>query len=284
MEEQPDKNGGLPQAALRARSTFRVYLEFAKKSFQKRMQYRLANIAGLGTNFFFAAIQIFVFSAFYAAQTEPQPLNLREVTTYICLGQSFLMTMPLWGKSEIANAIKDGSVALQLIKPVDFQGYWFADECGKAAYYVMMRALPTFVLGKVVFGMQIPLDAAILFPFIVSITMSILMGAAINIAVFGTTFWTLDATGISGFVFTLVTFFSGFLVPIALWPEWLARIASWLPFEGLVSLPFSIYLGKITGGAILIVLGKQLLWTLVFIALGRAVLQRGFSRLVVQGG
>ena len=74
------------------------------------------------------------------------------------------------------------------------------------------------------------------------------------------------------------------LVPIALWPEWLAHIGTWLPFEGLIDIPFSIYLGKITGMEAWIAIGKQMMWTLFFIGVGRAFLSRGFSRLVIQGG
>ncbi len=262
----------------------RVYLEFAKKSFQKRMQYRIANLAGLLTNFFFATVRILVFTAFYAAQTEPMPLDLNEVITYVCLTQAFLMVMPLWGRAEIAETIKDGSVAMQLAKPVDFHGYWFADECGKSIYYVIMRAIPTFVLARFLFDMWIPLDLTVIILFLFSITLAIVLGAAINITAFGTVFWTLDATGIVGFAFTLSTFFSGFLVPIALWPEWLQQIAAWLPFEGLVHLPFSIYLGKLTGGAALTAIFKQSLWVLIFVSLGRLILRRGFSHLVIQGG
>ena len=42
-----------------------IYVAFAMKSFQKQMQYRVANLAGLTTNFFFLLVQIFVYSAFY---------------------------------------------------------------------------------------------------------------------------------------------------------------------------------------------------------------------------
>jgi len=262
-----------------------VYLEFGKKAFQKRMQYRLANLAGLSTNFFFAAVRIFVFAAFYEAQTAPQPLNLDEVTTYVCLTQAFLMVMPFfWGNCEITASIKDGSVALQLCKPVDFYGYWFADEVSKSVYYILMRGLPTFALGKLLFNMQIPLAPVVWLSFVASIVCTLALSAALNIAVRGTVFWTLDATGIAGFVSTLVMFFSGFLVPISLWPEWLQQISAWLPFEGLVHLPFSIYLGKITDGAVFVALAKQVMWFLVFVGVGRFVLRLGFSRLVVQGG
>ena len=83
---------------------------------------------------------------------------------------------------------------------------------------------------------------------------------------------------------SVIMLFSGMLVPIALWPEWLAHIAGWLPFEGLIDIPFSIYLSKITGIEVWIDISKQIAWSLFFLGMGRLFLSRGFSRLVIQGG
>ena len=265
--------------------TFHVYLAFVKKSFQKRMQYRVANLAGLTTNFFFLLVQIFVYTAFYAARTGPQPLNLEELITYFVLCQVSFMLMPFGGaRSEITTAIKGGDVVLQLTKPVDFQAYWFADECGRAYYYLFMRGLPTFLISLLFFKVTIPQQPAVLGTFAISMMLSIFMSAAITITIFSSAFWTLDTTGISGMSYSIITFFSGMLVPIALWPEGLAHIARWLPFQGLIDVPFSIYLGKITGVEVWIAIGKQMAWNLFFLGLGRILLSRGFSRLVIQGG
>ena len=150
----------------------RPYLEFAKRSFQKRMQYRVANLAGLTTNFFFAAVRILVFSAFYAHHASPEPLSLQEVITYICLTQAFIMAIPAWGLPDVAQTIRTGEVALQLTKPVDFQFYWFADELGRSFYYVVMRALPTLVLARFLFGMTFPADLGTAMFFLCSITLA----------------------------------------------------------------------------------------------------------------
>ena len=265
--------------------TFHVYLAFVAKSFQRRMQYRVANLAGLTTNFFFLLVHIFVYTAFYAARTDPQPLNLNEIITYFVLCQVFFMLMPFWGaRSEVTNAIKDGSVALQLTKPVDFHAYWFADECGRACYYLFMRGLPTFLISIIFFTVAIPTQPITLMAFAASMILATFMSAAITIAIFSSAFWTLDTTGISGLSYSIITLFSGMLVPIALWPEWLGSLAAWLPFGGLIDVPFSIYLGKITGVGIWIAIGKQMIWFVFFLGLGRLLLQRGFSRLVIQGG
>ncbi len=265
--------------------TSHVYLAFVTKSFQKRMQYRVANLAGLTTNFFFLLVHIFVYTAFYAASTEPQPLNLKEIITYFVLCQVSFTLMPFWGaRSEVTQAIKDGSVALQLTKPVDFHTYWFADECGRACYFLLMRGFPTFLISILFFEVTFPEQPIVLIAFAVSMVLAIFMSAAITITIFSSAFWTLDTTGISGMSGSIIMLFSGMLVPIALWPEWLAQIAEWLPFAGLIDVPFSIYLGKITGIGVWMAIGKQMMWNLVFIGLGRFFLSRGFSRLVIQGG
>ncbi len=262
-----------------------VYLAFAEKSFQKRMQYRVANLAGLTTNFFFLLVQIFVYTAFYAARTGPQPLNLDEIITYFVLCQVSFMLMPFWGaRSEITSAIKSGDVVLQLTKPVDFQAYWFAHECGRAYYYLFMRGFPTFLISIFFFKVSIPQQPAVLITFAISMMLSIFMSIAITIMIFSSAFWTLDTTGVSGTSYSIITFFSGMLVPIPLWPEGLAQIARWLPFEGLIDVPFSIYLVKIRGVEVWFAIGRQVVWTLFFLGLGRILLSRGFSRLVIQGG
>ncbi len=266
-------------------SSIIVYLAFVAKSFQKRMQYRVANLAGLTTNFFFLLVHVFVYTAFYAAATGPQPLDLDEVITYFVLCQVFFMLMPFFGaRSDVTNAIKDGSVALQLTKPVDFHGYWLADECGRACYYLLMRGLPTFLISLLFFAVAIPTEPTTLMAFTVSMSLAAFMSAAITITIFSSAFWTLDTTGISGLSYSIITLFSGMLVPIALWPDWLAHIAAWLPFGGLIDVPFSIYLGKLIGTEVWIAIGKQMLWVLFFLGLGRILLNRGFSRLVIQGG
>ena len=265
--------------------TFNVYFAFVRKSFQRRMQYRVANLAGLTTNFFFLLVHIFVYTAFYAASTEPQPLNLNEIITYFVLCQVSFMLMPFWGaRSEVTQAIKDGSVALQLTKPVDFHAYWFADECGRACYFLLMRGFPTFLISILFFKVTFPQQPTVFMAFAVSMVLAIFMSAAIMITIFSSAFWTLDTAGISGMSGSVIMLFSGMLVPIALWPEWLAHIAEWLPFAGLIDVPFSIYLGKITGLGVWSAIGKQMMWCLVFIGLGRFFLSRGFSRLVIQGG
>ena len=101
----------------------------------------------------------------------------------------------------------------------------------------------------------------------------------INVAAF----WLLDTRGLAT-VMGGIIFLSGFMVPVAFFPGWLQAVVGWLPFTAIVMLPIEVYLGKMTGLALLAELGRLAVWAVILIAAGRLVLAVGEHRLVVQGG
>ena len=76
----------------------------------------------------------------------------------------------------------------------------------------------------------------------------------------------------------------GMIVPLPLFPDWLQHILAYLPFAGVVDLPFRVYNGNIPASDVAFVLARQLGWTLLLVAIGRWMLSRGMRRIVVQGG
>ena len=82
----------------------------------------------------------------------------------------------------------------------------------------------------------------------------------------------------------MVTFFSGMIIPLPLFPDWAQPVVRALPFAGLVDLPFRVYTGHIPPHAVVAVLRHQLLWTIALVLFGRWLLSRGMRRVVVQGG
>jgi len=96
--------------------------------------------------------------------------------------------------------------------------------------------------------------------------------------------WTRMATTAMTLAATAWTFLSGFAVPLALFPSPWRGIAETLPFAGMIQTPVDIFLQKQEGLALLAVMGRQLLWALVLLLLGRWMLAAATRRLVVQGG
>jgi ABC-2 type transport system permease protein len=79
--------------------------------------------AGLVTQCFWGAIRLMIVAAFYAAATQAQPMSLPEVVVYIWLGQAFFGMLPWNIDEEFAQKVRDGSVAYDLLRPVDLYAF-----------------------------------------------------------------------------------------------------------------------------------------------------------------
>jgi ABC-2 type transport system permease protein len=79
-------------------------------------------------------------------------------------------------------------------------------------------------------------------------------------------------------------FFSGALVPVWFLPGALRTLADFLPFQAVIYLPTTIYLGGVPGPGILKVMALQLGWLVGLSLLARVMWLRAVRRVVVQGG
>lgn len=261
-----------------------VYLHIAAKSFQRNLAYRAANLAGIATNTFFAAIYVLIYTALFQGRGEVGGLGLRDTVTYAVISQSLLMVMSVFGNQDLSEAIVKGSIVGDLARPVDFYLYWAAIDLGRAAYFLVFRGLPTFAVGLFLFRARLPVDlgSGLLFLF------TLCTGAAVSFAFRFITnslaFWTSDVRGVLYLANTVIMFFSGFMVPLNFFPAWLQAAAELLPFRALAHLPISVYLGKVDGKALTAALGQQLLWLVVLVLAGRWLLGRMVRRVTLHGG
>ena len=61
----------------------KAYAAVVSARFRMLLQYRVAALAGLGTQVFWGLIRMMFFTAFYRSTTAPQPMSLTDVITYI---------------------------------------------------------------------------------------------------------------------------------------------------------------------------------------------------------
>ena len=159
-----------------------------------------------------------------------------------------------------------------------------AFDLGRATYHVLFRGVPPFIVGALVFTLVYPRDALVWLAFVASVALAVVVSFGFRALYNAATFWLLDVRGmimVSGIALNL---FSGFLVPISFFPDWLAAIARATPFPSMVQTPIDIFVGRTTGLDIVAALASQLAWALVMIAAAQAVFAAGVRRLVVQGG
>lgn len=262
----------------------RLYYELAKRSLKRQTAYRAANWAGLITNCFFGCLRSYVFIALYATRPEAAGYDLLDSLRYTWLTQGLLAFTFMWGWWDVASSIRSGQVASDLAKPFDYYAFWLSQDLGRAVYHFLFRTVPIYAVGLCLFGLGLPGDPLAWVGFSASLWCAALVSFGFRFLVNLSAFWLLDWRGPAMLANIFTTFFSGLLLPIAFFPDWLRGISEALPFQAMIYIPTAIFLGKLTGWSILLALGQQLGWFVVIALLGRALLGVATRRLVVQGG
>jgi ABC-2 type transport system permease protein len=261
-----------------------AYWAVVSARFRMHLQYRAAALAGIGTQLFFGLVMVMVYGAFYRSTTRPQPMTYPEVVTYIWLGQALLGLLPWSLDLEMLSVIRSGNVAYELLRPVDLYSFWFLRIMGGRLAGTLLRAVPQFLLAGLFLGMQPPASPASGAAWAASTVAAVLLGCAISTVGGISMLWTVSGQGAAELIPTLVVVFSGMVVPLPFFPDWAQRFLDFLPFRGLVDVPFRLYLGHLPPSRAVPLVAQQLLWTAALVGFGRWLLARGTRRVVVQGG
>jgi ABC-2 type transport system permease protein len=262
----------------------RVYWELAWVGFHRYATYRGAAFAGVFTNTVFGFILASVMIALFTVRPHIGGYDLQDAVTYIWLTQGLLMTVYIWGWVELAQRIRTGDVITDLQRPVDFQGYWLAQDLGRAAFHAIFRGIPPFLVGALAFPLRLPARPLTWIAFAVSVGLAVCLSFGLRFAANVLAFWILDYRGVNVMAMAAWTLLSGMIVPIAIFPPWLKTVATALPFSGMVQSPSTVFLEKAEGLGVLLTLLSQLGWALVLLAAGRWLLAVATRRLVIQGG
>jgi ABC-2 type transport system permease protein len=262
----------------------RLYYEIALRSFRRATTYRSAYIAGILTNAFFGALRSFVYVALYGAGGAVAGFSLQEAISYTWVTQALISIGAGWVFSrELMTSIRTGDVVTDMSRPWNFYGYWLSQSLGERGFNLLVRGALTYLLGVLYFGAHLPsLPEAL--GFAAAIGLALVLSFAFSFIVNLSAFWLVEAGGVMMIANIMLSFFSGFLLPIAFFPPALAAIARVLPFQAITGLPAQIFLGQIRGAALGQALMLQLFWTVALVGLGVLMLRAAERKVVIQGG
>lgn len=121
-------------------------------------------------------------------------------------------------------------------------------------------------------------DAARLALFVIALTFAWMINFLIQ-ALFGIlAFWMDKSDALFGIWFALYSLLSGYIAPLATFPEALRPLLMALPFRGMLGLPVEILGGFVTPGEALLEIGAQLGWVVILWVGVRVAWDRGVAR------
>lgn len=265
--------------------TAKVYWRLVVAGFRRQWHYKLAMFAGLFTNCVFGFVRAAVMVAAVGSTGGFAGYDAGSIGAYVWISQGLLGALQFMAAElELAERIRTGDIVVDFLRPVDIQLSNLAADIGRAACTLIPRGLPSLVIGSLTFGLVLPGTPE---SYLLG-ALSVLCAAAISfLALFALTmagFWVVETRGIRTLYQTCGPFLAGLFVPVHLFPDWLRGLALATPFPSMLQAPVDVLSGRVAGWEAVHVVGAQVFWLLVMMALGRVLLAAGRRKLEVQGG
>jgi ABC-2 type transport system permease protein len=260
------------------------YSEYLRISFLTMLAYRARYFVGITTYLIYISVNYFIWKAIFENSPSIGSYTFSQMITYITIGwisRSFYYNRL---ESEIAQKVVKGDLALDLLKPVNFQWMQYARTLGEAIFRLFLFTLPTYIVALFFFPIPFPKHFLTLIYFMAATFNAFMLFTTINYLVGLFAIPLQNIEGLSYAKSNLMLFFSGLLIPFDFLPGIFKNLMMLLPFGGISYIPLQIYLEKFTTQQVFINLSTQLLWVIILHYLGQMAFRYFTRRLVIQGG
>jgi len=261
-----------------------MYIEMWKNSFKQCLVYRANTIIRLFTSFVYLFVTVNIWQALYRNVDMVDGVSLSDMITYVLIVQILVCFRRLQLSRYYGQRIINGNVSIDFIRPVSLKYSAFATVSGEVVFQIIFFSVPMLILGVILWGFIFP-DAVWQWAmFLTSAFLGALVYASIEYIMSLTVFWAKTAFHIEWFIGALFTLFSGAMVPLWFYPDWLRWIANMLPFRFVIFEPANIFVGNAGFEQASLVIIFQLLWIVALNVVGHFIWQRAQLVVTVQGG
>ena len=134
-----------------------AYLALARAGFRRWSSYRAATLAGVFTN-----TDLRVHPRRDPARRarrrrrRSRGYSRADAITYTWLTQALIMMIAMWNWVDLATRIQTGDIVTDLQRPIDLQAAYLSEDHGRALYQLLARGLPPFLVGALVYDLDVP--------------------------------------------------------------------------------------------------------------------------------
>ncbi|HEU4346442.1 MAG TPA: ABC-2 family transporter protein [Actinoplanes sp.] len=258
-----------------------------RAGFRRYATYRQATVAGAFTNVVFGFLRCYVLLAVAAAVTGGRPAgyDTTQLATYVWVGQGLLSVVWIGHWSDLADRIRSGDVAADLLRPVPPVTSYLAADLGRAGHALATRFIPPLIVGMIFFALYVPARWQTVPLFAVSVVLAVTACFAGRFLVNAVAYWLHDARGPMMVWAMSAGVLSGLYFPLRLLPDWAALVLYLgTPFPGMLQIPLDTLVERDPPAVQAGLVAVQAVWAAVLLAVCSRVQRRAEHRLVVQGG
>ncbi len=264
----------------------RAYLSLMRSAVMENMQFRMSVLVMLFGNMVYLVVIYNLWKAIYASVDTPvvNGMTFSDTMIYLVLASAQFAFMEAYLVWEMGRGVQDGSIIVQLIKPMSYGTYQLFYILGGNLFYFIVTFIPTFVIVEIITGWVIPVGVNLLY-YLISVIFGMMINFAVDYFVGTICLYTQSIWGINIMKQILVTFLSGATVPLAFFPEILRRIVMFLPFHAIYNTPLTLLIhNDLPVAQVGHMLFTQFVWVLVVFVLAKVFWKVSERVITVNGG
>ena len=261
-----------------------AYIEFAKRAFSREGTYRFQVFSRIGS----VLLRVFLLSTLwtnlYRANGVQAGISLPSMITYVVIALLLDIVYGVNGAYVVREKIREGSIAIDFMRPISVPLYVFADTVGQTGF-ALLQCVPALLLSGLLVHVSGPASPVAFAGFIAALAIGFVVNYFIDMIMATITFWTMEIFGVQLMVQFIASLLSGSLVPLYFFPQgWVQNILFASPFAALYNAPLSMWIGKYQGEQIVETLILQAVWAVILGAFAMWLWSVGERKVVIQGG
>ncbi|WP_028399864.1 ABC transporter permease [Ectobacillus panaciterrae] len=260
------------------------YLEMIRIRFLMMLAYRTNYYSGILIYTINIGAYYFLWNAIYGGKESIQGLSVAQMTTYVAVAW---MARAFYFNNidrEIAMEIREGRVAVELIRPYNYLGMKVMQGLGEGIFRFVFFSIPGMFIVALLFSLTITTNVQTWVYFFISLIFSFIINTQINLITGMMTFFLFNNDGLMYAKRVMIDLFSGLLLPISFYPLWAQTVMKFFPFQAISYIPSMIFSEGIKGEAVWNAIMFQVIWSVVLILPIAVMWNMAKKRLIVQGG
>lgn len=222
--------------------------------------------------------------AVYASSPVIGGLTADATIRYILLA-TLVAPLVRWGMIlDMGGLVREGAVAIELVRPIDLQGRFFAQGLASALTNLIFKSGPLALFAWLFLGLTFPTDPLTWGAFLISWLLGFTVLFCFDWIIACVAFYTTETWGLHVLREGVAAFLSGALIPLAMMPAVLQKVAAAVPFGQALYVPVGLLSGLIPLAEAPRAWLGQIAWIVVLLPLSRFVFSRAVRAVTVQGG
>lgn len=211
-------------------------------------------------------------------------IGQQEMFSYILIAFALNNLLGWSSENKLAREIKNGTVVARCIRPVSFLSQNVADMAGS----LLVQGITNLLLVLFIFLIWrgfflLPAFSSFLL-FIPCASLALLLRILLVDVFSLLCFYSTGHLGISWTRIALFDFFSGALIPVVMFPQWLKVISYATPFPYMMQVPIALLLGQELPVSVSSMFLIQLFWVIVFFLLHCILYRTARKNMIIAGG